>query len=116
MSETAAPRISVGQILNPRSVAVFGASDDRAKWAGRIMYYLALHGFAGEVVPINPRRDIVQGKKCYARIDDAPPIDVAIIAIPAASVLATAEECAAAGVGCCLIISSGFAEIGEAGP
>ena len=112
---SAAPRITVERILNPRSVAVFGASDDRSKWAGRIMYYLALHGYAGNVVPINPRRQEVQGKKCYARIDAAPPVDVAIIAIPAASVPATVRDCADAGVGCCLIISSGFAEVGGEG-
>jgi len=111
----AAPRITIERILNPRSVAVFGASDDRSKWAGRIMYYLALHGYAGKVIPINPRRQVVQGKKCYARIDAAPPVDVAIVAIPAASVPATVRECADAGVGCCLIISSGFAEAGGEG-
>jgi acetyl-CoA synthetase (ADP-forming) len=115
MTEPAPPRITIGRILNPGSVAVFGASDDRTKWAGRIMYYLALHGYGGDVIPINPRRDVVQGKKCYARIGDAPPVDVAIIAIPAALVPRTLRECAEAGVGCCLIISSGFAETGAEG-
>jgi acyl-CoA synthetase (NDP forming) len=109
------PRITVDRILNPASVAVFGASDDRSKWAGRIMYYLALHGYAGDVIPINPRRQVVQGKTCYPRIADAPHVDVAIIAIPAALVPATLRECADAGVGCCLIISSGFAEVGAEG-
>src|SRR5258708_4982492 len=102
----AAPRITVGRILDPARVAVFGASDDRSKWAGRIMYYLALHGYGGDVVPINPRRDIVQGKKCYPRIADAPPVDVAIIAIPAAKVPETLRECAEAGDGVCVIIST----------
>src|ERR1041385_8478578 len=108
----AAPRLSVARILEPRRVAVFGASDDRSKWAGRIMHYLALHGYAGEVVPINPRRDIVLGKRCYPRIGEAPDIDVAIIAIPAAKVPETLRECADAGVGSCVIISSGFGEVG----
>jgi acetyl-CoA synthetase (ADP-forming) len=115
MTDRASPRITVDRILHPASVAVFGASDDRSKWAGRIMYYLALHGYAGEVIPINPRRQIVQGKTCYARIADAPHVDVAIIAIPAPLVPATLRECADAGVGCCLIISSGFAEVGPEG-
>jgi acetyl-CoA synthetase (ADP-forming) len=111
----APPRIRIGGILEPRSVAVFGASDDRSKWAGRIMYYLALHGWAGDVVPINPRRTLVQGKTCYPRIGEAPAVDVAVIAIPAALVPGTLRECADAGVGCCLVISSGFAEVGSAG-
>jgi acetyl-CoA synthetase (ADP-forming) len=79
------------------------------------MYYLALHGFAGEVVPLNPRRDIVQGRKCYPHIADAPPIDVAVIAVPAPVVPQTIRECAAAGVGCCVIITAGFAEAGAEG-
>jgi len=111
LSEAAASRLPVGRILAPRSVGVFGASDDRGKWAGRIMYYLALHGYAGEVIPINPRRDVVQGRKCYARVADAPPIDVAIIAIPADKAVDAVRECAEAGVGSCLIITSGFAEV-----
>lgn len=108
-------RLPVSRILEPRSVAVFGASDDRSKWAGRIMYYLAMHGYAGEVIPINPRRDIVQGKKCYPRIAEAPPVDVAVIAIPADKTIEAVRECAAAGVGSCLIITSGFAEVEGAG-
>jgi acetyl-CoA synthetase (ADP-forming) len=79
------------------------------------MHYLALHGFTGEVVPINPRRSVVQGRPCYPRIADAPPIDVAVVAVPAKSVAQTVKECAEAGVKCCVIISSGFAEIGGAG-
>jgi acyl-CoA synthetase (NDP forming) len=110
MQSKSPPRLSIAQLFEPRRVAVFGASDDRAKWGGRIMHYLALHGFTGEVVPLNPRREIVQGRKCYARIGDAPPIDVAVIAVPAPSVPQTIRDCAAAGVGCCVIITAGFAE------
>jgi acyl-CoA synthetase (NDP forming) len=115
MSKKAPARLSIARIFEPRRVAVFGASDDRGKWGGRIMHYLALHGFKGEIVPLNPRRETVQGRKCYARIADAPPIDVAVIAVPAAVVPQTVRDCAAAGVGCCVIITAGFAEAGAEG-
>jgi acyl-CoA synthetase (NDP forming) len=115
MSNKAASRVTVGEIFEPRRVAVFGASDDRSKWGGRIMHYLALHGFKGEPIPINPRRDLVHGRKCYARIADAPKVDVAVIAVPAPAVPKTLQECAQAGVGCCVIITAGFAEAGEEG-
>src|ERR1700756_3950221 len=108
-------RLSIAQILEPRRVAVFGASDDRGKWGGRIMHYLPRQGFSGEFVPLNPRRDVVQGRKCYARIGDAPPIDVAVIAVPAPVVPQTIRECAEAGVGSCVIITAGFAEAGVEG-
>ncbi len=52
----AASRLSVREILHPRAVAVFGASEDRDKFGGRIVYFLIQHGFAGRIVPINPRR------------------------------------------------------------
>lgn len=115
MPTRATPRLSIAQILEPRRVAVFGASDDRGKWGGRIMHYLALHGFSGEIVPINPRRETVQGRRCYPRIGDAPEVEVAVLAVPAAAVPETVRDCAAAGVGCCVIVTAGFAEAGEDG-
>ncbi|MGH7125551.1 MAG: acetate--CoA ligase family protein, partial [Stellaceae bacterium] len=115
MPSKSPPRIPIARIFDPRRVAVFGASDDRDKWGGRIMHYLALHGFAGEIVPLNPRREVVQGRTCYARIADAPPIDVAVIAVPAAAVPQMVRECADADVGCCVIITAGFAEAGTEG-
>jgi acetyl-CoA synthetase (ADP-forming) len=115
MSNKAAPRLTIAEIFEPKRVAVFGASNDRGKWGGRIMHYLALHGFTGEPVPINPRRDVVQGRKCYPRIGEAPKIDVAVIAVPAPAVPETLRECAEAGVGCCVIITAGFAEAGADG-
>jgi len=115
MSGPTRERISIGGIFEPRRVAIFGASDDRGKWGGRIMHYLGLHGFAGEVVPVNPRRDVVQGLRCYARIGDAPAVDVAVVAVPAPAVPGTVRECAGAGVGCCVVISAGFAEAGAEG-
>ena len=113
--ERIVPRLTIAEIFEPKRVAVFGASDDRGKWGGRIMHYLALHGFTGETVPINPRRDMVQGRKCYPNIREAPKVDVAVIAVPAPSVPETLRECAEAGVGCCVIITAGFAEAGADG-
>jgi acyl-CoA synthetase (NDP forming) len=112
----AQPRVDVERILHPRSVAVFGASDSKDKFGGRIMHFLLRHGFAGEILPINPRRDEVLGRRAYPAIAAAPsPPDVAILAVPGTSLVATVREAAAAGVGCCVIISTGFAEAGEEG-
>ena len=115
MTNAVAPRVTIADIFAPRAVAVFGASDDRGKWGGRIMHYLTLHGFAGEAIPINPRRSVVQGRPCYPNIGAAPHADVAVIAVPAEAVVGTLRECAAAGVGACVVISSGFAEVGADG-
>jgi acyl-CoA synthetase (NDP forming) len=112
----AMPRVDVDRILHPRSVAVFGASDSKDKFGGRIMHFLVHHGFAGEIYPINPRRSDVVGHKAYPSIAAAPaPPDVAILAVPADALVRTVTEAAEAGVGCCVIISTGFAEAGEEG-
>jgi acetyl-CoA synthetase (ADP-forming) len=106
---------TIARLLQPRAVAVFGASDDPAKYGGRIMHYLGLHGYAGDIVPINSRRDVVAGRKCYAAIGDAPSVDVAVIALPAPALPQTLRECAAAGVAACVVITAGFAEAGAEG-
>ena len=111
-----APRLSMDRILHPRSVAVFGASDSTDKFGGRIMHFLVRHGFAGDVYPINPRRREVAGHPAYPSIGAVPtPPDVAILAVPADTLVQSVTEAAAAGVGCCVIISTGFAEAGAEG-
>lgn len=105
--------LTVRNILHPRSVAVFGASESTDKFGGRIMHYLVKHGFEGELIPINPGRDRVFGRPCYPSILAAPrATDVAILAVPPKVLVAMAEECGRAGVGCCVILTIGFAESG----
>ena len=112
----ATPRVDIERILHPRSVAVLGASDSKQKFGGRIMNFLVHHGFAGEIYPINLHRSEVLGRKAYASIGAVPaPPDVAILAVPPAALVPSVREAAAAGVGCCVIITTGFAEAGPEG-
>lgn len=114
--DRAAPRIGLDRLLHPRSVAVFGASDSTDKFGGRIMHFLVRHGFAGQIYPINPRRPQVAGHTAYPSIGAVPaPPDVAILAVPADTLVQSVTEAAQAGVGGCVIISTGFAEAGEDG-
>jgi acyl-CoA synthetase (NDP forming) len=111
-----APRLSVRQILHPASVAVFGASESRDKFGGRIIYFLTRHGYAGRIVPINPRRGEIRGHRAYASLTEVvEPVEVAILAVSPDHLVAAITECAATGVGCCVIITTGFAEADEAG-
>ncbi|MDB5999248.1 MAG: acyl-CoA synthetase [Rhizobacter sp.] len=112
----AAPRVSVGQLLEPRSIAVVGASESRAKFGGRIMYHLVKHGFTGELMPINRGASHILGHKAYASISDVPHApDVAILAVPGNTLVQNVAAAADAGVGCCVVISTGFAEAGDEG-
>lgn len=110
------PRLSIREILHPRSVAVFGASEDRGKFGGRIAYFLGHHGFAGRIVPVNLHGGQVRGHTAYRRLVDSPgPVDVAILALPPRHIPGAIADCVAAGVGCCVIITTGFAEADEEG-
>ena len=116
MAQRAPARLSIRQILHLRSVAVFGASDNRDKFGGRIMYFLTKHRFGGRIVPINPRRSEVFGHTAYATIGQSPEsVDVAILAVPPSELVGSIAACAEAGVGCCVIMTTGFAEAGAEG-
>ena len=107
----AVPRISVDRLLHPQSVAVFGASEDIGKFGGRIIHFLTRHGFLGTVYPINLHRAEIAGHKAYPRIADVPKApDVAILAVPPSRLVSSVKEAADVGVGCCVIITTGFAE------
>lgn len=112
----APPRLTIREMLHPRSVAVIGASDSEDKWGGRVMLHLKKHGFTGRIAPVNARRREVLGLPAYPTIGTVPyPVDVAVVVVPAGAAVEAAEACAAAGVGACAIIASGFAEVGGEG-
>jgi acetate---CoA ligase (ADP-forming) len=103
-------------IFDARSVAVIGASDDPAKVGGSVLANLVAGGFPGRIVPVNRARSTVQGLRAAASIlDVAEPVDVAVVAVPAAAVLGVLKECVAKGVGSAVVISAGFGETGGAG-
>ncbi|MHB1122603.1 MAG: acetate--CoA ligase family protein [Ramlibacter sp.] len=102
--------------LNPRSIAIIGASGDENKIGGRPIRYLKLAGYQGPIYPINPTREVVQGLKAYPSLGavDAE-VDLVVIAVPAQDVLSAVEACVAKGVNGAMIFSSGFAEVNEEG-
>jgi len=99
----------------PQSIAVLGASPDTHRIRGRLLHQLRENGYPGRILPINPSYQEIGGLRCHASIADvSEPVDLALVAIPAAGVAPALEECARAGVKNALIISSGFAEEGGA--
>ena len=107
---------AISRLLRPQRVAVIGASDQADKIGGRPIDLLLRSGFAGEIIPVNPGRAMIQGLAAYKTIAAAGgAIDAAIIAVPAESVAEALAQCGEAGVRAAVIFSSGFAEIGERG-
>ncbi len=99
----------------PRNVALVGATEDLSKFGGRCMRQTLDFGFQGGVFPVNPKRDLIFGRDCFASVLQLPvvPDHVGII-LPAAAVPQTLEQCAERGVPFVTIFTSGFAETGEA--
>lgn len=102
----------VKKFLNPKSIAVIGASDHQGKVGGILMSKLTK--FSGEVIPINPEHTELFGRKVYSSVLQYPKkIDLAVIAIPAQLVKNVLEECGKKKIKNIIIISAGFSETGE---
>lgn len=107
---------AVRAFLEPRAVAVLGASRDPTSIGGRLFRNLVTQPFSGVVYPVNPNSTAVQGVTAYPTVLDVPgEVGLAFIAVPAAHVVRVAEECGRKGVRALVVISSGFGEVGPEG-
>lgn len=107
---------TLDDFLAPGAVAIIGASDDPSRIGGRPIHYMKSAGFKGAIYPINPKRTTIQGLPALASITEVEgPVDVALIALPAALVNQTLEACVAKGVKAAIVFSSGFREEGTEG-
>ncbi|TSH95122.1 CoA-binding protein [Verticiella sediminum] len=102
--------------MNPRSVAVIGASEDQTKFGGRLYRMLLHHGYEGTVYPINPGRDTLFGLKTHASLQALPAApDMVVLALPRDKVkdqiAAAAERGAKGGI----IITAKFSDAGPEG-
>lgn len=118
--DAAQVQVEVGRgleaLFEPRSIAVFGASDDVTKIGGRPLQFLQKYGYRGPVYPINRKGGTVQSLQAYASLADLPQApELAVMAVPPEAVLQAVKDCAARGVRAAVILSSGFSEMGEAG-
>ncbi|MDD9726943.1 acetate--CoA ligase family protein [Roseovarius sp. SK2] len=101
-------------LLNPRSVAIVGASEDQAKFSGRITHYLLKHSYAGDVYLINPSRETLFGRRAYPSLDDLPATpDVVLIGTPKPTIAGMIDKAGQRGAKVVVVISSGFADAGD---
>lgn len=101
------------RIFHPRRVAVAGVSAEGFGYGRAIFLSLLAMNFSGELIPVNPRGGEIRGHRIYRRIEEIPgDIDFAVIAVAAAHVPETLEQCIGKGAAGAEIISSGFRELG----
>src|ERR1700736_5489878 len=93
--------------LDPRSIALIGASENPNKIGGRPLLFLQRFGYRGRIYAINPNRSEVQGVKAYP--------DLAIVMVAGDGAAAAVADCARRGVKVTICMASGFGETGDVG-
>lgn len=103
-------------LFNPRCIALVGASADPGKNSGRAQRYLRKHGYDGEILPINPGREEIDGERSYPDLDAIEgEIDHAYILLGTNQVEDQVARLAARGVPITTILADGFADAGPEG-
>jgi acetyltransferase len=104
------------RILNPRTLAVVGASNDPEKRGYRAIKTLITDGYEGKIIPINPKASAILGFKCYASLEAVPDeIDLALVCTPARLAPDVVRSCGKKGVQGALLLAGGFSEASEEG-
>jgi acetate---CoA ligase (ADP-forming) len=102
-------------LFNPESIALVGATD-RSGWSVGTFTNLRRYGFGGPVHLVNPRADIVHGRRAYPSLGALPePVDLAFVMVPTKAVPQVLAEGARLGVRNYVILTAGFGETGEEG-
>ena len=104
--------MTLDKLFKPEKIAVVGASRHKGK-TGHEIFDNLIHGFEGEVYPVNPKADEVEGRKAYDEIPKG--TDLAVIAVPSKIVPEVMKDAAGKSVGAVAVISAGFSETGNEG-
>ncbi|MFC4298332.1 acetate--CoA ligase family protein [Castellaniella hirudinis] len=107
---------AVDRMMEPRSIAIVGASSDARKRGYQIVESLVRNGYPHPIYPINPKGGAILGIPVLSSIDELPlELDLAVIARPADQVIPILEACCRRRVAGAVILASGFKESGPDG-
>ncbi len=107
---------SLEPLFRPSRIAVIGASANPEKLGFQIFRNIREAGFPGEIIPVNPKGEVILGTQSVKSTGDLPEgIDLAVVIIPAKLVPGTILHLAERKVRAAIVISGGFAESGEEG-
>ncbi|MHA1689641.1 MAG: CoA-binding protein [Promethearchaeota archaeon] len=99
------------EILNPESICVYGANNNLLGTMGSMQLRNLKSGFKGNIYPIHPKLEIIQGLKAYKSVLDLPETPtLALIILPPHVVPQVLEECGEKGIKRAIIVSGGFRE------
>jgi acyl-CoA synthetase (NDP forming) len=104
------------RILNPRSIAVIGASNSFTSPATNLMASVISGGYRGKIYPIHPREKTALGLVAYPTLNDVPgEIDLVVIVVQSRLVPGILQQCGQKGVGHAVVITAGYREMGSEG-
>ncbi len=104
------------QLINPKSIAVIGASENSEKPGGKALYNLKNGTFSGNLYAVNPKSDNVQGVSTFKNAEALPQTDLAILAIPATMCVPTMNVLLEQkNTKAIIVLSAGFSEMGVEG-
>ncbi len=107
---------SFERLFNPQTVAVIGASINKRSIGGQVLKNLRHSKYHGQIYPINPKYDEIDGLRCYPSIDALPDAtDLLVVAVPAGHVPEVIRDAGRKGISFAIILASGFAETGVTG-
>lgn len=110
------PETTARDILSPTSVAVVGVSSNPMKIGARIYANIVNGGFTGRRYPIHPAGMVIDGEPTYRSLDAIPgAVDLVVVAVPASAVAGVVDAAIERNARAIVVISSGFAEVGDAG-
>ncbi len=102
--------MSLEKLFEPDEVAVVGASREEGK-TGHEIFENLLHGFTGEVYPVNPNTDEVEGERSFDEVKEG--TDLIVVAVPGKMVPEVLGDAANKGVEAAIVVSAGFSEVGN---
>ena len=104
------------KFIEPESVAIIGASNNRTGINYHLVANLINLGFKGRIYPVNPKEKEIMGLRAYPGVKDIPEaVDLAVIGVSQALALGILKECIEKGLERVTVIAGGFSEAGEKG-
>lgn len=103
-------------LFSPQNVAVIGASQTPGKLGHTILQNMLQAGFKGDIFPVNPKGGAILGLRAMMSIAELPtPLDMAVLAVPRASVVASLKELVHHRLRAAVVVTAGFKEVGREG-
>ncbi|MFJ4839392.1 acetate--CoA ligase family protein [Streptomyces sp. NPDC088746] len=102
-------------LFAPRSIALVGATD-KSGWSLSTFENLRTNGFRGPVHLVNPRTEVVHGRRAHRSLTDiGEAVDMAYVMVPTPAVLPVLREGASLGIRSYVVLTAGFGETGPEG-